>query len=416
MNNDSLNKMALLVLFASFFSFALQAASAQNFQAIHTFTGGGDGYQPIAGITIGPGGKLYGTASDYTGPGSVFQMTPKNGSWLFSTLATFWGAQNGAIPFGRAVFGPGGTLYGTNSQYGSGGIGCGEPGCGAVYSLRAPATICRAVSCPWTIGGPYNFTGVGGDGDQPYYVDPVFDSLGNLYGTTLGGGAYDLGIVFELTRNNGNWDESVLLSFNGNNGGLPVSGVILDSQGNIYGTTYWNVYKLTHSGSSWIASTLFNFPDPGTQGAGPFGPPLLDSAGNLYGTTESEGPGGGGTVFELSPSGQGWSYSVLYSFSGTNGGGPQGNVVMDSAGNLYGTTYAHGAYGYGSVWKLTRTQTGWDYTDLHDFTGGSDGANPVAGPAIDANGVLYGTTSLGGTTAGEACQFQGCGVVWSISQ
>jgi hypothetical protein len=412
---DSLRKFVTVVLCASGISLSSLLALGQNFQVIHTFSGGGDGYQPIAGITIGPGGKLYGTASDYTGPGSVFQMTFKNGSWLFDTIATFDGA-NGGVPFGRPVFGPGGALFGTTNEFGNGGPLCGsDEGCGVVYSARPPSTFCSTVLCPWSISVPFTFPGTRGDGFQPYYVDPVFDSSGNLYGTTFSGGQGAQGTVFMLTPNNGGWVQTVLLNFNGANGSQPLSGVILDSQGNIYGTTQKNVYKLTHSGSSWVATTLFSFPE-GQSGLAPIGPPFLDGSGNLYGTTESAGTGFGGTVFELSPSGGGWSFSVLYSFTGPDSGGPQGNLVMDTAGNLYGTTYADGAYGYGSVWKLTRTQTGWDYTDLHDFTGGSDGANPVAGPAIDANGVLYGTTSLGGTTAGEACQFQGCGVVWSISQ
>ena len=125
-----------------------------------------------------------------------------------------------------------------------------------------------------------------------------------------------------------------------------MSGVILDNADNVYGTTgsgganeNGTVYKLTNSGSGWTGTTLYEFPNPATDGAGPAGALIFDLSGNLYGTTESQGAGGGGTVFELSPSGGSWAHSVLYSFSG-NGGGPQGNLAMDSDGNLYGVTHA----------------------------------------------------------------------------
>jgi uncharacterized repeat protein (TIGR03803 family) len=218
---------------------ASNTSRAQTFQVIHTFTGGRDGFWPYAGLTLGPGGQLYGAASDFAGPGSVFQMKNKNGVWLFSTLLTF-DEDDGAVPLGRPVFGPGGALYGTTYEYGRGGSGCGDEGCGVVYSLRPGRTICQTVSCPWSAVLAYSFTG-GQDGGQPFYVDPVFDSEGNLYGTTLEGGSYGLGTVFRLSRANGGWTESVILNFDGGNGYAPLSGVILDNLGNVYGTTENNV-------------------------------------------------------------------------------------------------------------------------------------------------------------------------------
>jgi len=140
----------------------------------------------------------------------------------------------------------------------------------------------------------------------------------------------------------------------------------------------------------------------------PEGGLIIDSSGNLYGTTTNGGSGGGGTVFELSPAMGGWTYNVVYSFTGCTGCGPLGKLVMDAAGNLYGTTNADGANGKGSVFELTPEGGGtWTYTSLHDFTGGGDGAYPWSNLVLDASGNLYGTASAGGT--------KGAGVVFEIT-
>ena len=175
----------------------------------------------------------------------------------------------------------------------------------------------------------------------------------------------------------------------------------LDAQGNLYGTTWLGggpksagtVYRLTPSGSGWTFETLYVFQDS-SDGALPVGGLVLDRAGNLYGTTEQGGSGGGGTVFELSPSGGGWNFTVLHSFTGTYG--PLATLAMDAAGNLYGTTFSWSLLREGSVFKLTRNNGSWSFTDLYDFTGGGDGANPVGGVALDQSGNLYGTASAGG--------------------
>jgi uncharacterized repeat protein (TIGR03803 family) len=197
--------------------------------------------------------------------------------------------------------------------------------------------------------------------------------------------------------------------------------VTLDAQGNIYGTTWMGgptntgtVYRLTNSGSGWTLATLYSFPNS-SDGSSPVGGLVFDQAGNLYGTTESGGPGGAGTVFEPSPSGGGWNFTVLHSFTGEYGS--FATLAIDGAGNLYGTAVASGAFGKGLVFKLSHNGGGWTFTDLHDFTGGNDGANPIAGVSLDAAGNLYGTTLSGGIV-GENCPFQlnvGCGVVWQIA-
>jgi uncharacterized repeat protein (TIGR03803 family) len=201
----------------------------------------------------------------------------------------------------------------------------------------------------------------------------LFDQAGNLYGTTAHGGADGYGTVYQLTPSGSGWTESVLFSFDGNGAG-PTAGLVFDNVGNLYGTTwgsagggYGTVYQLTPSGSGWTESVLFSFGGPprqvptagrvfdnlgicegGNDGCFPYAGLIFDPSGNLYGaTTYGPGSGGGGTAFELTPSGGSWTFSVVYSFTGSGGGGPAGNLVMDGAGNLYGTTGGDGAYGYG---------------------------------------------------------------------
>lgn len=392
---------------------AMQSAQAQTFTVIHTFSGGADGYWPYAGVTVDHAGNLYGTTSEYSASaaGTVFQMKNRNG-WIFTTLSNFPGQNDGRVPFGRPVFGPGGALYGTTLYGGSG--SCTELGCGEVYSLRPPQTFCRSASCPWTNTVTYSFTGP--DGNQPGFVEPVFDSAGNIYGTSTQGGNY-VGNVFMLTRSNGQWTATSIHDFDGSDGAYPQSSVTLDARGNVYGTAYYagpngtgTVFRLTNSGSGWVEDILYSFPNQ-SDGNGPVGGLVFDPAGNLFGSTFSGGSNGGGTVFELSPSEGGWNFSVIYSFTGQGyNPGPLDTLTMDAAGNLYGTTNLDGAHGYGSVFKLTRNNGNWTYTDLHDFTNGADGGNPFGGVSLDANGNLYGTTSAGG---GGTC-YGGCGVVWEI--
>ncbi len=143
---------------------------------------------------------------------------------------------------------------------------------------------------------------------------------------------------------------------------------------------------------------------------------IFDGSGNLYGATSDGGSGGGGTVFELSPSGDSWTFKLLYSFNGPSGieCGPWGTLAMDAAGNLCGTTNCDGGYTFGSVFKLTNKGNGWLYSSLHDFSGYSDGAIPFSNVTLDTNGNLYGTAYYGGTFGGN-CGNIGCGTVWMIT-
>ena len=172
------------------------------------------------------------------------------------------------------------------------------------------------------------------------------------------------------------------------------------------GANGWGtVYQLKLSGSGWAENILYSF-QQGNDGLAPTAGLIFDPSGNLYGATQTGGIGGGGTAFELTPlSGGTWNLSTLYGFLGPAFGGPYRSVIMDNAGNLYGTTSGDGAHQWGSVFKLTRSSGGWTYSSLHDFTGGTDGGTPYGSLVFDANGNLYGTTYAGGAN-GEGVVFE----------
>jgi uncharacterized repeat protein (TIGR03803 family) len=219
--------------------------------------------------------------------------------------------------------------------------------------------------------------------------------------------------------------EKVLYSFTGGaDGGYPYAGLIFDNVGKLYGTTAYGgdlacstpygcgtVFQLTPSGSGWTVNVLYSFQGE-SDGGFPLSGLIFDQAGNLYGTTAGGGTGNGGTTFELTPSkGVGpWTYTLVYRFSGDGSDGPLGTLVMDATGTLYGTV-AGTPNECGSVFKLTPSNGGWTYTSLHDFTDGSDGCQPVGNVTFDGNGNLYGTASSGGA---QSCP-GGCGTVWEIT-
>jgi len=261
----------------------------------------------------------------------------------------------------------------------------------------------------------YSFSG-STDGANPGYGNLTFDQAGNIYGTTFYGGNNNSdGVVYELTPSSGSWTESAIYVFTGGaDGANPYSSVIFDQAGNLYGTAnaggaheYGTVFQLTPSESGWSENTLYAF-QGASDGGVPFGGLVFDSTGNLYGATSAGGSGEGGTVYQLTPSGGGWTFGVIASFSGSAyQPGPYNSLTMDAAGNLYGTTKQDGAKGQGSVFKLMPSGGGWILTDLYDFTGGTDGGQPYGSVLIDAKGNLYGTAFEGGA--------DGYGVVWEIT-
>jgi len=395
---------------------ATAPANAQTYTVIHAFSGGGDGAYPQAGLTMDASGNFYGTTAGgfNVGNGNVFRLKRSGSSWLLVPLYSFAANNDGTEPYGRVTVATDGTLYGTTYATGDGGC------CGTVFHLKPLPAAPKSALAPWAETILYRFAGPPNDGREPQ-GDLTVDSSGNIYGTTVYGGGADAGTIYELTPSGGGWSETVLYSaHNDSTGGNPWGGVVFDKSGNLFGvfnTTGLGgagaVYKLSPSGSSWTEQVVhaFQFSD----GENPQGGLILNPSGNLYGTTTLFGPGGGGTVFELMPANDGFTFSTLYGL-GSPGGGPMEKLTMDAAGNLYGTTYAGGNYFYGSVFKLTPSSGGWTYTSLHDFCKGglpcSDGAHPISGIVIDANGNLYGTTSRGGS---NGCFGYGCGVVFEIT-
>lgn len=393
--------------------FSALAARAQTFTVLHAFTNGLDGGYPMAGLTPDAAGNFYGTTEGggTRGYGTVFKLSRRNGAWVLTTLYSFQGYLDGSVPLGRVIFGPDGALYGTASSTGH----CDN--CGVVFQLRPPATPCGSLSCPWIKTTLHMFFNNGVDGYSPT-GDLIFDRAGNICGTTPSGGANYKGTVYKLTPMNGTWMETILYNFSGPDGSQPVSGVVFDSSGNLYGTTPVGgstgdgvIFELSPSGSGWTETTLHSFTGMSPDGNAPYAGLTMDGAGSFYGTTVAGGAGancfeysgysGCGTVFH----GLG---STIYSFYEpflAPVGGPKSPVTLDAQGNLYGTSWQDGANHYGNVFMLTAGQ--YAYTSLYDFTGGNDGRYPVGNVVRDSNGNLYGTASDSG--------FIEAGVVWEIT-
>ncbi len=386
-----------------------QSAPTQTFKVVHNFTGGADGANPETGLTMDAAGNFYGTAySGGSGYGLIFKLKQYGSGWILTPLYTFASGTDGANPLGRAVVAADATLYGTTYN---GGIGCGTQGCGTVFHLRPPSSAPKSALVSWNETVLYRFRG-GGDGQNPS-GDLTFDQSGNVYGTTPWEGA-GYGVIYRLTSSGGSWTQTVLYEpQTWAEGSQPVGGVVFDKSGNLYGVFssggpygYGAVYQLSPSGPGWTVQILYAFTG-GSDGSTPAGGLVFDPSGNLYGTTSFYGDGGSGTVFELTLANGNWTFSTLYSFSKGSGYGPSDKLILDAAGNLYGAIGGYGGYAEGSVFKLTRSNGGWAYTSLHDFTGGSDGGYPNGSLVFDANGNLYGTAYGGGA--------YGYGVVWEIS-
>jgi uncharacterized repeat protein (TIGR03803 family) len=399
--NAFASTMALMLL--------MQAAQAQTFSVLHYFTGGSDGEFPFAGVTIGPGGVLYGTTSgSENNDGTVFKLSQVNSSWVFSPLYEFTGGSNGRNPLGGVLIGPNGTLYGT-TEYG------GDKNNGTVYGLSPPPAFCNSMPCYWNETVLHAFTS-GLDGESPG-TSLAFDQAGDIYGTTGIGGMYGHGVAFELTPSRGGWAEDILLYTFGyrTDGAEPDGGVVFDTAGNVYGTTFeggiyaaGTIYRLTPSNGGWVEDALFIF--NGANGNGPAGNLVLDASGSLYGAAVGGGRNDFGVIFKLAPSDGGWTYSLLYSFSSFCQ--PWSGVTMDAAGNIFGACYEGGADQGGWIFELTNCSQTCTLVDLHDFNG-IEGAESYGAPVLDADGNLYGTTLVGGTGYGN-CD-GGCGVVWEIA-
>jgi len=381
-----------------------QAVQAQTYHVIYSFTGGQDGAYPSTGLTIDSADNMYGTAfgGGAAGFGTVYSLDNENGSWILRPIYSFQAGRDGAGPIARLVVGPDSELYGSTAAGGGGPclLDNGYRGCGTVYKLQPLARAPLTVLYNWSSTILYRFSN--DDGAYPQ-GELTFDSSGNIYGTTVNGGSAGWGLIYKLVPSGGGWNQSILYQARGNgDGAYPWGGVVFDQSGNLDGVfsqngphDYGAVYQLSPSGSGWTEHTIHGFTFHGNDGAAPQGGLILDGSGNLFGSTVHD-VNGGGTVFELELSGGGWSYNFLYGLGGGIGLGPYDKLTMDSAGNLYGTTYGDGQYGFGSVFKLTRSGGGWTYRSLHDFTGRGDGGNPISRLVFDSAGNLYGTAFSGG--------------------
>jgi uncharacterized repeat protein (TIGR03803 family) len=380
---------------------------------------------------------------------TVILTAPARGQSV-EVLYNFAGGSDGSQPMSRLTADGKGNYYGTTSN--GKGPQCALSGCGTVFELSPNGTG------GWNETVLYDFTGT----TDPTSSPVTLDGAGNLYGTE--GGQY--GNVFELSPSGSGWTHKVLYSFflGGTDGAGPVGGVIMDHAGNIYGTTYVDnarigtVFELSPSGGTWTkreiyvdkiksiagltmdsegnifftdsaavfelspnnsggwnANVIHTFTRDPPGGLNAQGTLVLDQAGNVYGTTTNGGVGPG-TVFELSPGADGWTENVLYSFKGigkSDGANPHAGIVFDEAGNIYGTTLFGGKDNVGIVFELVApTSPGGGYSEriLWNFDGAS-GANPFSSLVVDKAGHLYGTASYGGT----GCSPGGCGVVYEVT-
>lgn len=400
-------------------------AQAQTLTVLHAFTGYSDGANPIGtGVTIDRAGNVYG-GTGFGGLqgsqcyqsqtcGTLYKLTHRGSNWTFSTIYSFHGP-DGATPDAPLLFGPDGALYGSTYY---GGADCNY--CGNVFRLQPPPTFCASVSCSWKQTVLYDFAGQS-DGGQPGFGAMSFDAAGNLYGAASQEGSNNCGTVFELAHNGSQWSFNLLWTFTGYTDGCSSwSGVVFDPEGNLYGTTteggvnqFGTVFELSPSEQKWSLTPLHQFVNA-SDGNHSLGSLVVDPSGSLFGTNRYGGPGGAGEIFELSPNAGTWDLTTLHSYSGEVAG-PQGPLVMDSAGNLYGTSLESGKYGWGNVFKLTPSGSGFTYTDLYDFTGGSDGGWPTGQIVMDANGDLFGVTEIGGIKGGDICGTYGCGLVWELT-
>jgi len=384
---------------------AAQPAQAQTETVLYSFgSQSGDGLLPQASLIMDKKGNLYGTtvvggtgnspACNYPyagGCGTAFKLVPpgKKRSVWTETVLYSFGSQYE----NDGVYPVAGLILDAEGNlYGTTSGGAGAYGDGTVFKLtpNGTETVLHA------------FTGEPDDGSTPM-AQLIMDAQGNFYGTTNGGGPCERGTVFELTLSG---TETLLYCFGtqSGDGSYPWAGVIMDKKGNLYGTTYaagadnyGTVFKLTPAGTETV---LHSFPSQSGDGSYLKAGLVRDNKGNLYGTTWIGGAYGGGTVFKLSPSKKGaWTETVLYSFCSqlncTDGNGPYAGLIMDKEGNLYGTTNGGGANPYcGTVFELTSQGVEKVLYSFGAYSG--DGCNPDAALLMDKKGNLYGTTEWGG--------------------
>lgn len=367
---------------------------------------------PSTPVISDSAGNFYGTVGGGIGNcAKVYELSPSsNGTYTEIVLYSFQNCTStGLYPVGALSFDKNGNLYGAEASDFDDGVG----------QIYEPAKGSGGV---WTYSVIHTF----GPNEGSPFGDFAWDAAGNLYGATNAPFTTFDGEVFKLSpQSNGGWKESVLYQFPSPSGiGSTVGSVILDSQGNLYGATFFGnggygsstrggIYELSpQSGTRWKLTLLYNFTTANTSQL-PNSRLTFDSSGNLYGTTIAARNSFYGTVFEVSPgSGGTWTEKTLHGFSsGNDGGATTGNLVFDASGNLYGVTY-NGGNGCsknlcGVVYKLT-PQSGGGYKESieHPFESAGDGSVPESGLFLDSSGNLYGTTYHGGSRYGYGTVYQ----------
>ena len=364
---------------------------------------------PEGGLVFDEIGNLYGSTEGCGNSNpTIFEMSRgEDGTWSLITL--FEDLMGGTS---NVVLDSSGNLYGTS-------YGAGDQGIGAVFELV------KGSNGQWTENILYSFGSYPGDGTRPR-AGVVFDSKGNVYGTTTEGGTYGIGTAFELMPNGqGGWSESLLYSFTGGaDGSAPSSGLTIGSAGRLYGTTSLGglkntgtVFEITPTLDGWIQNVIHSFGDR-IDGQNPMGGVTFDTFGNLYGTTFDGGSIGFGTVFELTPTGGDWSEAIIHRFNPASGDGtnPSAPITIDSTGTLYGVTPSGGAYGSGTAFRLTADSNGkWVKSGQYNFSGRTDGGLPTGSLTLDQFGDIFGATISGGI-GGCAGYSDGCRVIFEIKQ
>lgn len=375
-----------LAVLSALLLIAARPVQSQTETVLYNFTGGNDGGDSNAKLTSDGAGNFYGTTLQ-GGPsdsGTVFELSPNgSGGWneivLYSFCSDPLGCRDGGNPSGPLIFDSEGNLYGTASAGGA-------DGGGVVFELSPVGTS-------WTYTVLYSFYYSGDSGIGPE-AGLVIDAAGNLYGTTSWDWGGTGGAVFELSPSGGGWTEQAIYGYGGR------AGLAVNAAGNIFGVTDSTVFELSPNGNGgWNSTVIHTFAGYPNDGSDAYGTPVLDQAGNLYGTTLSGGAYGAGTVYKLSPGKNGkWTERILHSFKGgKDGSGPWAGIVFDAAGNIYGTTAGGGTYGAGTVFELVAQVGKSSYREMVLWSfNGTDGDQPYGSLILDSAGNLYGTTFEGG--------------------
>jgi uncharacterized repeat protein (TIGR03803 family) len=399
-----MNSMKLLAIMSIVTVCGFSIARSATLTMLYSFSNGVDGAQPETELVQGSDGYFYGTTTSggTNRVGTVFRI---GSAGSFTTLYQFSGGADGAQPVAGLVQGSDGYFYGT-AQYGGTSTNCGGGGCGTVFKISPSGTFITV----------HNFNG-GSDGNNPF-AGLVQGSDGYFYGTTLESLDNRGGSVFKMSSTG---TLTTLHQFTGGtDGGNPYARLVQGNDGWFYGTTYQEgastncggigcgtVFRISSNGTF---VTLHSF-GGGNDGASPYAELVQGSDGYFYGTTiaggtnTSLGTFGSGTVFKMNSAG---TLTTLHQFSGgTDGGNPLAGLLQGIDGYFYGTASVGGTNVYGTVFKISSSGA---LTTVHDFNGDTDGAFPHAGLVSGNDGCFYGTTSSGGT---NACQF-GCGMVFKL--